>query len=187
MRWIALALLAAGCYDPELSRRPDGGDGAIDAATSSSPDAPAPCQALCVEGTCDGDVCVIDCSADSACPDDVFCPAGIPCRVICGDSGCGHHVDCKEAPACEVECSGTDSCKDEIRCPIDGPCTVTCSGFDACSKRIRCKDSCACDVACTGGESCDEPAECPDTGSCRVGDGCSSAPEGCDTCSTAAP
>jgi hypothetical protein len=60
-------------------------------------------------------VCVIDCSAPDSCPNDVFCPPNIPCRVVCGDRSCDHHVECRLATACEVVCSGVDSCADEIR------------------------------------------------------------------------
>src|SRR5262245_19208695 len=68
------------------------------------------CRAACTAGTCDHGVCVIDCSADSACPNDVVCPGTVPCRVVCGDSACAHHIECRTPRECEIDCIGTGSC-----------------------------------------------------------------------------
>ena len=135
------------------------------------------CRAACTAGTCDHGVCVIDCSAEDACPSDVNCPGNVPCRVVCGDHSCGHHVDCRMAPVCEIECVGTGSCADELRCGTSR-CTVTCSGDGAC-KRVRCADACACEATCSGPNSCIDPVECPQN--CKAGEGCTAA-GACDQC-----
>lgn len=156
-------------------------DGAVN--TNTGPDAGnvnALCQQGCSKGTCVDGVCVIDCSADGSCPNDVSCPANLPCRVLCGDSACGHKVLCSMSTSCEVRCTGTNACADEIQCPA-GECDVVCSGSGSCKRRTKCGNSCACDVSCSGPLSCMEASECPEP-TCRVGNGCSSLPTGCETC-----
>jgi len=135
------------------------------------------CSAACTTGTCDHGVCVIDCSAANACPTDVLCPGNVPCRVVCGDHACAHHVDCRMSPVCTIDCVGTGSCADELRCGT-GRCTVTCSGDGAC-KRVRCADACACAATCSGPNSCIDAAECPQD--CKSGEGCTAA-AACDQC-----
>lgn len=170
----------------------DGHPVIIDAATMSdgsvvTPDADATayklCQQGCSRGTCDAQgVCVIDCSGTGKCLNDVTCPTNLPCRVVCGDGSCQHHVFCSMATSCEVQCTGTNACGDEIQCPANHTCDVTCSGAGSCKRRTRCADSCSCDVTCSGSLSCPEPSECPLATTCKVGNGCSSIPAGCDTC-----
>ena len=157
-------------------------------------DAPAPrpdgedvaalCEQGCANGTCDAQgVCVIDCSAMGACDqNDVVCPTNLPCRVLCGDHACMHHVQCGLSTSCEVHCTGAYSCGDVIQCNT-GPCTVTCSGDFSCHKHTKCSMSCACNVTCTGSGACGDPAsECPLGTSCALGRGCTSQLQGCDTC-----
>lgn len=155
-----------------------GSDGG--AAGDAAPDARDLCQQGCPNGTCIGGVCTIDCSAPGTCLNDIFCPANLPCHVICGDSSCAHKVYCETALDCTVDCIGNLSCQDDILCGTH-KCTVTCSGAESCDRRTKCSNTCACDITCTGASSCDEPAECP-AAACRVGNACSSQPIGCDTC-----
>lgn len=155
-------------------------DGGKDSGDSG---AVAACQAGCVNGACDENgVCVIDCSASGSCSaSDVVCPAGLPCKVVCGDHACTHHVQCGMSTSCDVTCSGIGSCGDVIQCPI-GRCNVQCSGDMSCHKNTKCSMSCACDVACTGSGACGDISECPRMQSCVLGRGCTSALSGCDTC-----
>lgn len=118
---------------------------------------PKPC-ALGCSGTCDDGVCVISCSGNEACEEEVVCPLTGPCRVLC---------------------NGRKACKDGVRCGL-GRCTVTCNGEEACRKGVRCGVSCACDVTC-GPNGCDEESVCPYPW-CEAGDGCTSAPNACDAC-----
>ena len=158
-------------------------DGGVDAAPPADADDSAQrlCAQGCTRGTCDAaGVCVIDCSGQGQCTNDVVCPANLPCRVLCGAMSCTSKIQCGAAASCDVQCSGDFACKDEIICP-DGECTVMCSGPNSCEKRTKCGDSCACDVSCIGTLSCKEASECPES-ACRVGNGCSSIPTGCDTC-----
>jgi hypothetical protein len=142
----------------------------------------AACTQACTIGTCDHGVCVIDCNQPGACSTkDVYCPAGIPCRIECGDGSCGKKLGCTDAAACEVLCTGAFACGDEILCPSDRPCSVTCSGYRSCDRKIKCSSACACDVRCEGASSCREVSECPDS-SCRFGNGCTSAFAGCNAC-----
>ena len=158
----------------------------VDAApVAPSPDADNTavllCQQGCTKGTCDAQgVCVIDCSGTGKCLMDVTCPANLPCRVVCGNGSCMHHVFCSTTTSCEVQCNGTNACGDEIQCPPDHPCDVTCSGTGSCKRRTRCAESCSCDVTCSGPMSCPEPSECPM--GCNVGNGCSSLPTSCNRC-----
>jgi hypothetical protein len=149
--------------------------------TPIEPDARDLCSQGCPNGTCIAGVCTIDCSQAGSCENDVVCPANLPCHVICGDSSCGHHVNCTMASSCDVECTGEDACNDEIQCPAGRACDVTCSGDGSCKRRTKCDNSCSCDVTCSGVGSCAEASECPDD-VCRVGNACSSLPPGCDTC-----
>ena len=165
------------CDDPLV---PNGG--LPDGKPANSSDASL-CELGCTNGRCDAaGVCVIDCSASSSCvSSDVLCPPNIPCRVVCGDYACAHHIICGYATSCEVQCTGASSCGDEIRCS-SGPCDVTCSGTSSCRRRIKCSLSCSCDASCTGSGSCPEISECPMTTKCQLGRGCSSLIAGCDTC-----
>lgn len=156
------------------------GDGAMVNA-DAVPDADL-CTAGCSAGTCIAGVCTIDCSAPDACPNEVVCPANLPCHVVCGgERACHSKVKCQLATSCQVTCSGFDSCDDEISCGT-GPCTITCSGGLSCEKRLRCKDACSCDASCIGLGSCGEAPECPLGDTCRLGNGCTSTFPGCSSC-----
>lgn len=169
------------CAAPEASCE---GVMAPDASTDgmvSMPDARSLCDMGCPNGTCQGGVCVIDCSGPDTCPGDVACPPNIPCKVVCGDRSCDHKVICGLASTCEVQCNGLDACADEIQCG-KAACDVTCTGVGSCKRRVKCKDACACDVTCSGLTSCAEVPECPRMDACRLGKGCSSELDGCDRC-----
>jgi hypothetical protein len=167
---------AAECSNVD-GEMPDGNT-ANDASTN--PDALSLCQLGCSNGTCVAGVCVIDCSATGSCPNDVICPANLPCRVVCGDQACGHKVNCGMSTSCHVQCMGTSSCQDEIQCNANR-CDVDCTGPSSCKRRTKCANACACDVSCTGTGSCAEPSECPES-TCRIGNGCTSLLAGCDSC-----
>lgn len=183
------------CVSPSYRGRcarmtPDAGDGGGDmmkkdaAADSGGSSAVALCQQGCGNGTCDAQgVCNIDCSASGACSaSDVICPTNLPCRVVCGDHACAHHVQCGMSTSCEVQCSGQNACGDVIQCPV-GRCDVTCSGAFSCHKNTKCGMSCACDVTCSGSGACGAPSECPKMMACLLGRGCTSQLSGCDSCS----
>jgi len=175
--WCASAEVAGHCNEIRGAIDAQPSDAAIDATPDADNSA---CAAVCTNGTCVGGVCTIDCSGIDTCANDVFCPAGVPCHVVCGDKSCDHHVDCTQSTACTVECTGATSCLDEVRCGT-GPCDVTCSGYRSCAHRAVCPFACSCDVTCTGTEACHDPALCPGS-ACIAGDGCTSAPSGCDQC-----
>jgi len=167
--WCAAADVAGRC-DP-LAAAAD--------AQSAPIDADSACLTACTNGTCQRGVCVIDCSVSGSCLTDVLCPAGVPCRVVCGDHACQHRVDCRMASLCVIECSGIGSCADEVRCGTQH-CWISCSGSGSC-KHIRCGDACACDATCSGANACIEASECPQGGACRLGEGCTSSGS-CNTC-----
>lgn len=177
------------CAAPNVTRCTDDGQPVIvdaspmpDASADARPDAYDLCTQGCSMGTCIGGICTIDCSADGACPDDVACPANLPCHVICGDGACGHKVNCTMASSCRVDCSGEGACADEIQCPNHRECDVNCTGTSSCKRRTKCGMSCACDVTCSGSGSCGEASECP-ASECRIGNGCSSLVDPtCDDC-----
>jgi hypothetical protein len=165
------------CRDLELR-----GDASAATTDGTLPDGRDLCTQGCSNGTCVAGVCVIDCSAPGACSDtDVHCPDNLPCRVVCGDNACQKKIQCSKASACTVECSGVSACGDEIYCNAN-TCDVTCNGALSCEKRTRCSNACSCDVTCSGVGSCKEASECP-ASICRVGNGCSSLPEGCTSTS----
>lgn len=122
-------------------------------------DAPPPCAPGC-NGTCESGVCVIRCSGPNACNNDIKCPLTGPCRV---------------------ECTGNESCRKKIICGA-GECDVLCMGPSSCKEGAQCMNSCACDVTCSGNDSCEKAATCP-APTCDTGDGCTSAPPLCNTCS----
>lgn len=166
---------------PEGDHEEPGSNGAMaDATGVPSPDAPSLCEQGCSNGTCVNGVCVIDCSTPYTCPNDITCPANLPCRVVCGEHSCGHKVICGLATTCEVQCTGDYACADEIQCNTNR-CTVTCSGIGACKRRTKCANACACDVSCSGAGSCLEISECPAM-TCRIGNGCTSLLAGCNDC-----
>ena len=158
------------------------GEGLLADAATATADALDLCTQGCSNGTCVAGVCVIDCSAPSACrQDDIQCPANLPCRVVCGEEACAKKVLCEKASSCEVQCSGDGACGDEVVCNTNR-CSVSCTGIGSCQKKTKCKESCACDVACIGALSCPEASECPGS-TCRIGNGCTSQIAGCNNCS----
>jgi hypothetical protein len=175
------------CAMPDVKECKTGNDDSditvVDASVDSTADAldQTLCQQNCTKGTCVDGVCVIDCSAPGACITvDVVCAPSVPCRVVCGTGSCTHKVNCGLSTSCEVQCNGDFSCQDEILCNANR-CDVDCIGTSSCKRRAKCSGSCACDVTCTGSSSCNEVAECP-ASSCRLGNGCTSALSGCDSC-----
>lgn len=173
------------CANTGVSCTREGNPVVVDGAVNNngSPDASnanALCQQGCSKGTCIDGVCVIDCSADGSCPNDVACPANLPCRVICGDSSCAKKINCTMATSCDIRCQGQNACGDEIQCSA-GECDVACTGAGSCKRRTKCAGSCACDVTCSGPMSCMEASECPAM-TCRIGNGCSSLLAGCNDC-----
>ncbi len=175
------------CAEPSIAGHCEQRVAANDAARSDGsrgsdapPDADL-CAAAGTNGTCDQGTCVIDCSVANSCMVDIVCPAGVPCRVVCGDKACTHHVTCPPASACEVQCTGAYSCGDVIACGT-APCAVTCSGYASCHRHTSCANACACDVSCTGTMACGELSMCPLGTTCALGHGCTSQPTGCDTC-----
>ena len=172
--WCVAPAMAGQCNAVQDATTADGAEDPIDAR-------PSLCELGC-PGSCEGDVCVIDCSAGGSCDtSDVVCPANLPCRVICGPNACTEKVICTLSTSCDIQCIGNNSCRDEIQCGA-GPCDVACSGDNACAKRIKCKNACSCDVTCSGTGSCAETPECPGDMACRLGLGCTSQLAGCDDC-----
>lgn len=159
------------------------GVAAVVDAAAQPPDGAVPaslCAATC-PGACDGETCVLDCSAAGSCGDDIQCPEDLACRVVCGDNACGGRILCQKAASCSVQCSGASSCAGDVRCG-DGACTVACTGFLSCGRRVQCPDACACDVACSGVFSCHDKAVCPRE--CDDGRGCTSARATCQQCAS---
>jgi hypothetical protein len=159
----------------------DGGGGVVDAdpnAPDSAADAegcPSPCN------VCEGNLCVVSCTAAASCATEVVCPAGMLCRVECnGQGSCAGGVDCRGAIGnCKVECNTADTCAGLIRCgnPTT-PCTVECVGADTCTGGVECSDACSCVVDCGGLGSCTTPAVCRE--GCTTGEGgCKNMGGGC--------
>jgi hypothetical protein len=181
-----------------------GGDGRPGAFDASRPDSGTDCDAVC-PGSCRDNVCEIDCSGPVDCSDDVTCPAGFDCVVLCGDDDCSGDILCGDGVgSCTVDCGGNDSCTGSITCTA-ASCTVDCIGFDSCQGDISCgpgscevtclsesctggidcSASCGCDVFCLGRNNCTTGSDCP--GQCGNGnDGCTAIPPGCNSCSASA-
>lgn len=132
----------------------------VDAPPRDAPsgDAPSGCAPGC-QGRCENAVCVIECTGENSCDDEVRCPA---------------------QGACEVLCAGANSCAGGVRCG-NGRCTVTCSGEESCEESVDCKHACACDVYCTGEDSCGDESKCPHPW-CELGDGCRAWAASCNDC-----
>jgi hypothetical protein len=191
---LCLALAASCSFDPSGASGGDENAPSVDAAAppdaslidadpmDPSADAGDACLAACVDGACVDGTCVINCPTAQACPDQLVCPAGIPCRIRCtGEGSCPGGIDCSGASTCTVSCSGTDSCAGEIACG-PGRCSVTCSSDGSCQAGTSCPDACACEVDCSGPDACATEAECPAM-PCDTGAGCTSEPSGaCDQC-----
>ncbi|MBA3452639.1 MAG: hypothetical protein H0T42_06010 [Deltaproteobacteria bacterium] len=135
-------------------------DGAVpmpDASLPPLPDAGGDgCGAGC-PGSCQGTVCVIECSGGD-CSGPIVCPA---------------------TGACLVRCMGNGSCVDQIQCG-SGRCEVECSGNASCAGGVQCQNACSCDVTCGGNGACG-PMMCPGS-ACQVGEGCMSSGPSCSSC-----
>lgn len=181
---LALAWAASGCgrigYEAAAEGE-DAGPGTADGEVATGDAgrgaengdaAPAPteeCEDVCVDGHCEGDRCVIDCTGGD-CIDEVECPPGIPCEVDCSAVGaCSGGVDCGSASTCEVKCSAKDSCIGGVDCRGGGACQVECSGRDSCVGGIVCGGG-ACEVECSSQGACVGGVECGDA--CRCGVSC---------------
>lgn len=155
-----------------------------DAPTDGSPFI---CPPQCTQCNAEKKECVIDCANDpdsALCMGALKCPAGFSCLIKCNEaSACRAGIDCTAGTACKIECSGFGTCRNVTCGP--GACDVTCSGQQSCggatTQGINCASSCACDVNCENGSNCSN-ITCPAL-QCDVPfDGCSSEPQGCDTC-----
>jgi hypothetical protein len=162
---------------PGIDADPNAPD-ATDAAASCSADVCTRCD---VEGRC-----IIACDGAGSCPDQVVCPAGLPCKVECnGEGSCMGGIDCSAARRCDIECTNTSACAGLLSCPA-GTCNVECGGIDSCAGGIDCSGSCACRTLCTGSGSCATPPSCPAQlpAQCTSGIECvyGQGPGGCSTC-----
>lgn len=146
----------------------------------SMPDALAVCPAQCL--SCNGGICLIDCTGADDCLDLVVCPANLPCEVLCTGSGsCPGGVDCSQASSCDIDCDDSSACGGPITCG-PGPCFIDCSSPSACTGGIDCSQSCACDTLCGGGTTCTPDPVCPGGGLCMTNRQCHSSGS-CYTCS----
>jgi hypothetical protein len=96
---------------------------------------------------CEDGFCVFDCPGNiidgGPCNDlDLVCPAGWPCRLLCGDAGCvDTSFTCSDG-VCEVDCDGIDACDNtDVACGIQS-CTATCDIFT--EPDLDCGESCSC-------------------------------------------
>ncbi len=155
-------------------------DAAVDAPKpkDAAPDA-AVCPAQCTSCNLEKKECTVDCNANPAlCTGQMTCPAGYSCNIKCDTpSSCRNGIDCRLGTACTIECSGSFACRN-IACG-PGICNVSCAGNNSCSG-ISCGMSCACDVKCGATSSCFNVI-C-NKAFCDTGLGCSSEPQGCNTC-----
>jgi hypothetical protein len=145
------------------------------------PDASLPtCPMVCNDCLPDG-TCIIQCINSGDCSNDVVCPPGRPCEVICGTLACQANIDCTAASSCDITCSGISSCSGNVSCGT-GSCYVTCSGVDSCDGVVSCQDSCACQTLCTGLASCNGEHRCPNDDACENGGTCTASPDICNRC-----
>jgi hypothetical protein len=140
---------------------------------------PAVCPAVCSDCLSDG-TCIIQCVNPDDCGNDVVCPPGQPCQVICGNLACDD-IDCTAASSCDITCSGVNACSGVVSCGL-GSCNVTCSGSVSCSGGVLCADACACETLCTGLGACAGEHTCPLDNECRSGALCSTATAPCSGC-----
>jgi hypothetical protein len=134
------------------------------------------CGDQCVHngGRCEQGTCHFDCQDPGSCASQqVLCPEGYPCSVVCGNRACVNNVVCGVNAQCDIQCVGDASCASEIIC--SGNCNVTCSGArscrgglggasqglqavcsgsQSCGGTVQCEGA-ACNVSCTGQQSCD--------------------------------
>ena len=165
-------ILDAGTAPPDDSGPP--------VPDAGQPDGPG-CPEVCTE--CVGDTCIVNCSDDGSCKDQVVCPPGLACTVLCdGNRACEGGIDCSDATSCDLSCTDAEACAGPIECGT-GPCTVECSARDTCSGGLDCTQSCACDTSCTGNNACEPEPECPvRLFECSDGTDCDSTLLGCFTC-----
>ena len=140
------------------------GSGGNGGSAGGSPEPPCEDPACTAAGgNCEAGVCVIACDVPDCTP---TCPAGMPCRVACGDTSCNQGIDCTEASSCDIQC-GPSSCTNGVTC-AGSSCTVECNGNYSCSIIGVVCSARACDIDCGGLQSC-KTVECegnPDT--CRL-------------------
>jgi hypothetical protein len=156
-------------------------DAAVDGKlpVDAPPDASLVCPPGCTSCNLEKKECVIDCNANTTlCAAQITCPLGWACNVKCNtSSSCRMGINCTQASSCNIECTGNFACRN-IACG-PGECDIKCTGNQTCAG-INCNNSCACDVACNIGASCFN-VSCTKF-QCDTGPGCSSEPQGCDTC-----
>ena len=132
--------------------------------------------------------CCFACGALGSCAARVVCPAGVPCKVTCGQSACAGGIDCTKASACDLGCVGYGSCNGAIGC-AGSRCDVRCAGQSSCASTVTCDAGERCDVDCsaygscygavrahakdsvihcTGQASCTNVVDCAGLGSCAV-------------------
>lgn len=212
MRSLVMAVAMLGACRLHFDRLGEPMDGGPDPGVACSADGECPSPLVCVDAVCvscpesctscnrSENICTIDCALKDRCADEVVCPAGWNCHVLCeGGAYCPRGVTCPDgetscsiscvgggaclgpvrcgAGRCDVTCEGGGACSD-VRCGT-GPCNITCEGGGACDT-VQCGPACACDVQCSF-TSCADLVCTP--GACSVSDGCSSLANGCNTCS----
>lgn len=164
--------LFVGCIDDPLfvplEDAPDAGDTRAPAPdASAAEDAPAAesgpdrgrqdaggaCDERCraAGGTCEGDTCVLACSAASPCKGTRKCPGGLACRIVCEGKQACDKVECSSSTACSVVCGGEQACNGDVH--ADAPAAqITCDGMQACNGKVHCKGA-SCAIAC-GASGC---------------------------------
>ena len=165
------------CVEPGGTKK----DAAVDAPNNKDASTDALiCPSQCTQCNLEKRECTIDCNANpSVCGPQVVCPPGFSCIIKCNtSSSCRNGVMCQGSLGCNIECSGSFACRN-VQCGT-GPCLVNCSGNSSCSG-ITCGMSCACDVKCGTGSSCFNVI-CSKPQCSIATFGCSSEPQGCDTC-----
>ncbi len=126
-----------------------GPDSAGQGTDSGRPDGPrGSCAEKCgsAGGTCDGDTCVVTCSASSPCKGARKCPPGLSCRFVCEGKQACDKVDCVSQAACAVQCTGEHACNGDVR--VDAPSgEIVCDGPQACNGKVECRGA-SCAVSC---------------------------------------
>ena len=149
-----------------------------DASSVDSPGGDNNCPPACTSCDLDKRTCIIDCTGNNECNQNVVCPKGFSCEIMCGDQSCRNGIDCKLGTECTIACMGTGSCR-SVDCGTNR-CTVSCTGDSSC-RAVDCSESCACDVQCAFNACADGPT-CPDRPGCDLGTSCSTQFPGCDVC-----
>ena len=97
--------------------------------------------------SCEDGFCIFDCPGNiidgGPCNElDLVCPAGWPCRLLCGDAGCVDTTFTCSDGVCEIDCDGIDACDGTtVSCGLQS-CTATCDIFT--EPDLDCGTSCAC-------------------------------------------